>query len=108
MAENPQNQPQSDPTEAPPPLQVQPNPAQAALLAPQQNQIQPLLNQIQAFPSLNQPISVKLDATNHLMWQTQVLNIIIANGLEGYIDGSIPCPPQFLNAQGLQLNQEFT
>lgn len=108
MAENPQNQPQPNPAEAPPPLQVQPNPAQPALLAPQQNQIQPLLNQIQDFPSLNQPFSVKLDTTNHLLWQTQMLNIIIANGIEGYIDGSTPCPPQFLDAQGLQLNPEFT
>lgn len=45
----------------------------------------------------NQPIIVKLDDTNHLLWQTQMLNIIIANGLES----TIPCPPQFLDPQRL-------
>lgn len=55
-----------------------------------------------AMPSLNQPIAVRLDSTNHLLWQNQMLNIIIAHGLKGFIDGSTPCPPQFLDAQRQQ------
>uniref|UniRef100_A0A803PCL0 Uncharacterized protein n=1 Tax=Cannabis sativa TaxID=3483 RepID=A0A803PCL0_CANSA len=38
------------------------------------------------FPSFNQTISVKLDDSNYLVWRMQLQNIIITNGLEGYID----------------------
>lgn len=44
--------------------------------------------------SFIQPI--KLDRANYLVWKTQVLTSIIANGLEGFINGDKPCPPQFL------------
>ncbi|KAF4352657.1 hypothetical protein G4B88_012560 [Cannabis sativa] len=47
------------------------------------------------FPSFNQTISVKLDDTNYLVWRMQMQNIIIANGLEGYIDGTMACSAQF-------------
>lgn len=58
-------------------------------------------------PSLNQPIAVWLDSTNHLLWQNQRLNIIIAHGLKGFIEGSTPCPPRFLDAQRQQPNPDF-
>lgn len=55
----------------------------------------------QQFPSLNQPLPVRLDKKNSLLWQNQLQNVIIANGLEGFIEGTIPCPTQFLDQQML-------
>lgn len=81
----PQNQPLQNPNQVPnaqPILSAPPN-----QLPQNQNPIQPLQNTI---PTLNQPIAVKLTDTNHLLWQTHMMNIIIANGLEGHIDGSMP------------------
>ncbi|XP_062104187.1 uncharacterized protein LOC133815350 [Humulus lupulus] len=43
-------------------------------------------------PSVNQPISVKLDEHNFVVWQTRMLNIIITNVLEDFINGSRSCP----------------
>ena len=51
-----------------------------------------------SFPSVNQTITIKLDDSNYLVWKMQLLNIVIANGLEGYLDGSMVCPSQFLDA----------
>ncbi|RVW43596.1 hypothetical protein CK203_097540 [Vitis vinifera] len=50
-----------------------------------------------SFPSMNQPLTVKLDNGNYLIWKNQLLNVIIANRLDDFIDGSRPCPPRFLN-----------
>ncbi|RVW23712.1 hypothetical protein CK203_097873 [Vitis vinifera] len=47
-------------------------------------------------PSLNQGFTVRLDQSNYLLWRTQMLNIIIANGLEEMIHGKIPAPSRFL------------
>lgn len=49
-----------------------------------------------SLPNFNQPISAKLDDSNYLVWRMQMQNIIIANGLEGYIDGSSLCLSQFV------------
>ncbi|KAL9437330.1 hypothetical protein AB3S75_023233 [Citrus x aurantiifolia] len=39
---------------------------------------------------------VKLDITNYLVWRAQVRASIIANGLEGFINGDSQCPNRFL------------
>lgn len=67
----------------------------------------PILH-LQAFSPLNQQIYIKLDTTNYFLWQTYMLNIIIENGLKGYIDGSILYPYPFLYLEHQHLNVEFT
>ena len=59
-------------------------------------------------PTINQ--HVRLDNNNYLMWLTVVHPILRSNDLEGIIDGSKPCPQQFLiNAEGKKtLNPTFT
>ena len=37
-------------------------------------------------------ITIKLDASNFLIWKNQVQNILIATSLLGFVDGTIPCP----------------
>lgn len=39
---------------------------------------------------------VKLDIINYLVWRAQVRASIIANGLEGFINGDSQCPNRFL------------
>ena len=46
--------------------------------------------------SLNQAFNIRLDRSNYLLWCTQMVNIVIANGVEEMIDGSRPCLPKFL------------
>ncbi|KAJ9693999.1 hypothetical protein PVL29_009798 [Vitis rotundifolia] len=46
--------------------------------------------------SLNQAFTIRLDRSNYLLWCTQMLNIVITNGLEEMIDVSQPCLPKFL------------
>ncbi|PRQ56554.1 putative RNA-directed DNA polymerase [Rosa chinensis] len=41
-------------------------------------------------------LPVKLDNSNYLTWSFQMHNMLKSLGLEGYIDGSYSCPPQFL------------
>lgn len=45
-------------------------------------------------PSLTQPLSIKLDETNLLLWKNQLLNVIIANRLEDFIDPDLAHPTQ--------------
>ena len=45
---------------------------------------------------LNQAFTIRLDQSNYLVWRTQMLNIIIANGLEEMIHDKIPVPSRFL------------
>lgn len=59
-------------------------------------------------PSLNQPLTFKLDDHNYLIWKNQLPNVIIANGLEEFIDGSRICPPKFLDNQTQVVNPEYS
>ena len=63
---------------------------------------------LSTFPSLNQPLSVKLDENNYLIWKNQLLNVIIANGMEDFIDRSQPSLVHFLDAQMQRVNPDFT
>ena len=58
-------------------------------------------------PSLNQAFTVRLDQSNYLLWRTQMLNIIIANGLEEMIHGKIPAPSRFLG-DSENINPEYS
>ena len=73
-----------------------------AIINPAAQFIQPSL------PSLSQNLTIKLDQDNYLLWKNQLLNVIIANGFEEYIDGSHPCPSKFLDLQRQQINPEYT
>ncbi|KAI8567465.1 hypothetical protein RHMOL_Rhmol02G0123900 [Rhododendron molle] len=65
-------------------------------------------------PNLNLLVSnltsfviVKLDSSNYIIWQCQFQNILRANGLIGYVDGSIKCPPlKVTDANGKEVLNE--
>nr|XP_051196842.1 leucine-rich repeat extensin-like protein 5 [Lolium perenne] len=40
-------------------------------------------------------IPVKLSPDNYLAWRAQVLPLLRSRHLEGFIDGSLPCPPSY-------------
>lgn len=42
-------------------------------------------------------ISVSLENHNYLLWKPEFLPVLWANGLIGFVDGTNPCPPEFLN-----------
>lgn len=46
--------------------------------------------------TLSQTISIKLDRNNYLLWQTHVLPILKGYKLEGFVNGTKACPPQFI------------
>lgn len=58
--------------------------------------------------SNNQVCSTWLDGTNYLVWQLHVLPIIRGNKLEGFLNGTKPCPLQFIQEDGkTKLKPEF-
>ena len=48
---------------------------------------------------LNHSLPVKLDPNNFLLWKMQMENVIIAHGIEGFIDRTNQCPSQFLSLE---------
>uniref|UniRef100_A0A803PAZ1 Retrovirus-related Pol polyprotein from transposon TNT 1-94-like beta-barrel domain-containing protein n=1 Tax=Cannabis sativa TaxID=3483 RepID=A0A803PAZ1_CANSA len=66
--------------------------------------------------TLTQPFSIKLDRNNYTLWRNLVSTIIRGHRLEGYVNGTKPCPTEFVGAPGngentpgfrLQLNPEY-
>ncbi|KAJ0028670.1 hypothetical protein Pint_35223 [Pistacia integerrima] len=47
-------------------------------------------------PNLSQLVTAKLDETNYLMWLSQIVPVLKSHDLMGFVDGSPPCPSQFL------------
>lgn len=45
-------------------------------------------------------IPVKLSAENFLLWKAQALPLLRTYGLMGYLDGSYPCPSEFVKITG--------
>ncbi|PON91706.1 hypothetical protein TorRG33x02_125370, partial [Trema orientale] len=43
------------------------------------------------------PLSIKLDRTNYSFWRSQVLPAVRAHDLEGFLLGTVPCPPRFVD-----------
>ncbi|KAK1616431.1 hypothetical protein QYE76_021948 [Lolium multiflorum] len=41
-------------------------------------------------------LTVKLNADNYLLWRAQVLPLLRSHYLEGFVDGTLPCPPSVL------------
>lgn len=48
-------------------------------------------------------LSIKLNSTNYPTWHTQIFMLLIANNLQGYVDGTIECPPAQLGTDMLLL-----
>lgn len=47
-------------------------------------------------PSITHLVSIKLDSTKYLILKSQFLPVLISYDLFGYVDGTIPCPPQWI------------
>ena len=56
--------------------------------------------------ALNHALPVRLDRTNFILWHAQMENVIYANGLEDFVDGTAAAPPQHL-PNSSALNPEF-
>ena len=54
---------------------------------------------------LNHPLPIKLDRDNHILWHTQMENVIYANGFEDHIEGLRPCPPKTISTG--EVNPDF-
>ena len=54
-------------------------------------------------------VSLRLSSTNFLFWKTQMLNILESYDLQGFINGEVQPPPQFINNadSGTQTNPAF-
>ena len=54
-------------------------------------------------------VSLHLSSTNFLLWKTQMLNILESYNLQGFINGEVQPPPQFINNAdcGTQTNPAF-
>uniref|UniRef100_A0A803NZ12 Integrase catalytic domain-containing protein n=1 Tax=Cannabis sativa TaxID=3483 RepID=A0A803NZ12_CANSA len=69
---------------------------------------------LQHFSTLNQPFSLKLDKNNFTLWKTMVSTIVRGHRLDGFLNGTKPCPLEFFptgkNEEGVEMiavNPEF-
>ena len=53
---------------------------------------------------LNHPLPIKLDRDNHILWHTQMENVIYANGFEDHIEGLSPCPLKTISTDEVNLD----
>lgn len=60
--------------------------------------------------NFNSLVNIKLETGNYLLWRTQVMNALRANGYIGYRDGSISPPASTVldSANAGVVNPEFT
>jgi hypothetical protein len=59
------------------------------------SQLQLLQSPITALiPSISTSVNVKLDDSNYLNWNFQLQLLLESNGIMGYVDGLLLCPPQ--------------
>jgi len=65
------------------------------------SQLQLLQSPITALiSSIPTSVNVKLDDSNYLTWNLQMQLLLESNGIMGYVDGSIHCPPQHSHTSG--------
>lgn len=48
------------------------------------------------FSNIGSLISIKLDNQNYLLWKSQLVLVLRAHGMIGFVDGSHPCPIEFM------------
>ena len=58
----------------------------------------PQISQSHFINQSNQSITIRLSDTNYLVWRQQVLSNTRGYGLEGFLLGTIPKPPEFFEA----------
>ncbi|CAH9148740.1 unnamed protein product [Cuscuta epithymum] len=51
--------------------------------------------------SVNLGNVIKLSPTNYISWKLQIQSILTGYGLDGFLDGSHPCPPATINTNGV-------
>ncbi|CAH9083683.1 unnamed protein product [Cuscuta epithymum] len=51
--------------------------------------------------SINLGNVIKLSPTNYISWKLQIQSILTGYGLEGFLDGSHPCPPATITSNGV-------
>ncbi|XP_071681629.1 uncharacterized protein [Lolium perenne] len=52
-------------------------------------------------------ITIRLTPDNYLFWRAKVLSLLRSHELLGYVDGSLPCPPQvIMTMQGPAINPD--
>ena len=73
-------------------------------------------NFTQPFNTLNQPFPLKLDRKNYVLWKTMVSTVIRGHRLDGFVNGTRPCPLEYVPAQataedepvfGVTINPDF-
>ena len=77
-----------------------PESVSASMLTVQQQQFNALSQ------ALNHGLPVRLDRTNFLLWNAQTENVIYANGLEDFVNGTTQAPAQHL-PDSETLNPDF-
>jgi hypothetical protein len=56
---------------------------------------------------LDNLITIQLTPDNYLFWRAKVLSLLRSRSLLGYVDGSLPCPPQVIaTIHGPAINPE--
>ncbi|KAF6165986.1 hypothetical protein GIB67_012883 [Kingdonia uniflora] len=62
--------------------------------------------------NISQPVSIKLDRHNYLLWKSQFMSVLKGHGLVDFVDGTHPCPNEFLpNLEGKEtaaVNPKYT
>jgi hypothetical protein len=47
---------------------------------------------------LTNMITARLSPDNYLLWRAQIFSLLRSRHLDGYIDGTLPCPPKLVSA----------
>jgi Reverse transcriptase (RNA-dependent DNA polymerase)/gag-polypeptide of LTR copia-type/GAG-pre-integrase domain len=84
------------------------SPSSSSSSPPISSTIIPILSTSPSLASLNQPISIKLDDTNFLSWQSQVVPALHGHGLYQFIQNPNPHSPALTDSSGaLTLNPAY-
>lgn len=57
-------------------------------------------------PNIASLVSMKLENHNYLLWRSQFLPVLRAHGMLGFVDGSNPCPDEFIASSSNQVLKE--
>ncbi|KAJ8636441.1 hypothetical protein MRB53_010708 [Persea americana] len=57
-------------------------------------------------PKIASLVSVKLENHNCLLWRSQFLPVLRTHGMLGFVDGSNPCPDEFIASSSNQILKE--
>ncbi|CAN1177563.1 Retrovirus-related Pol polyprotein from transposon RE2, partial [Linum perenne] len=63
------------------------------------------------YSNISTLVSIKLTETNYLLWKSKIQPFLIGQNLWPFVDGSFPCPPQFIpsyDGKTMNLNPSTT